>query len=277
MESDETGKTRPESIDVEVVIPEIGELVVASVTNIAKYGGYLKLEDYPFDGFLHISQVSSRWVRNIKNILRPRQKIVVKVLRRDTVNKSVDVSLKDVSSSDKKRVMREWKKSLRGEQLLDEFSKASNKNLEELEEKLTPVLKRHPNIYDTLERILTDPEELDKTSLDEDEKRGIMEFLERRLKPKKYEYEIQVEVSFKGKGGVYKVRDTLGRIKAAADKEGLDTKIIIMGAPTYLVKLSSFKPELLKRSAEKVVVDQLKKIEKKGVKTSLKNIKRMDT
>ena len=45
---------------LEEAVPEIGELVVASVTRITNYGAYMKLEDYPFDGFLHISQVSSR-------------------------------------------------------------------------------------------------------------------------------------------------------------------------------------------------------------------------
>lgn len=267
---------KPDLKALEEAVPEIGELVVATVTRITNYGAYISLEDYPFDGFLHISQVSSRWVRNIRDILRPKQKIVVKVLRMDRGNRSVDVSLKDVSPADRKRVMREWKKSLRGEQLLREFSKASNKSLEELDEKLLPVLERFPNIYDALERILTDPGELDRTLFDEEEKKSIIGFLERRLKPKKYEYEIRIDVSFKGKGGVYRVRKALERIKVAAEKEGLETKVIAVGAPTYMVKMASFKPELLKRYAEKIILEQLKKTEKEGGKASLKTIERLE-
>jgi translation initiation factor 2 subunit 1 len=273
------GKDTVENPDLkasEEAIPEIGELVVASVTTITHYGVYIRLEDYPFDGFLHISQVSSRWVRNIKDILRPKQKIVVKVLRINKENKSVDVSLKDVSPADRKRVMREWKKGLRGEQLLKELSKVVNKSLEEMEEKLTPVLERYPNIYDALERILTDPEERNKTLFNEEEIKDILEFLERRLKPKRYEYEIQVDVSFKGKGGILKVRKVLERIKTAAEKEGLETKITAVGAPTYMVKVASFKPELLKRHAEKIVQERLKEAEKEGAKASLKKVERME-
>jgi translation initiation factor 2 subunit 1 len=102
------------------VLPEIGELVVGTVVRIVPYGAYVTLDEYNnVEGLLHISEVSSGWVRNIGEHIREGQKTVVKVLRTDPQKMHVDLSLRRVSEREKKDKLLEWKQESRGRRLLD--------------------------------------------------------------------------------------------------------------------------------------------------------------
>ena len=64
--------------------PEIGYVVIATVKRVESYGAYVGLDEFgEKEGLLHISEISSRWVRNIRNHVRPGQKVVLQVLRTD--------------------------------------------------------------------------------------------------------------------------------------------------------------------------------------------------
>jgi translation initiation factor 2 alpha subunit (eIF-2alpha) len=52
-------------------LPEPGELVVSTVKKIAPYGAYVALDEFnDTEGLLHISEISSRWVKNIRDHVR---------------------------------------------------------------------------------------------------------------------------------------------------------------------------------------------------------------
>ncbi|MEM2913101.1 MAG: S1 RNA-binding domain-containing protein, partial [Candidatus Bathyarchaeia archaeon] len=61
--------------------PEVGELVISTVNEITEYGAYVTLDEYGKDGFLHISEISSGWIRNIRDHIREGEKLVLKILR----------------------------------------------------------------------------------------------------------------------------------------------------------------------------------------------------
>ncbi|MHC1564487.1 MAG: S1 RNA-binding domain-containing protein, partial [Candidatus Hecatellaceae archaeon] len=92
----EDGRWKPEEL------PEPGELVIATVNKITGYGAYLGLDEYGgIEGFLHISEVSTSWVRNIRDYVRPGQKLVLKVLRVNRERRHIDLSLRRVSGKEK--------------------------------------------------------------------------------------------------------------------------------------------------------------------------------
>ncbi|MFQ5871093.1 MAG: S1 RNA-binding domain-containing protein [Candidatus Geothermarchaeales archaeon] len=250
-------------------LPEVNELTVATVKRTTKYGAYLTLEEYPCDGFLHISQLSARWVRRVTHVIRTGQKIVVKVLRVDEKNNSVDVSLKDVPPSDGRRVMREWKMNLRGDQLLSDFAEKIGIEVEELDDKLEDVFTRHKTSYDALGRIVVEPSLLESTGLSKKEREEFFNYLSNRITPKVYRFEARIEVSSIGRGGVHQVREALGKIKEKAELTGLEATVTADGPPRYLVKLNSHKPELLRRHAKKIVTECLNESRKKGLISNL--------
>ena len=101
------------------LFPETGELVVATIARIEPYGAYASLDEYNnLEGLLHISEISSRWVKNIRDHIRERQKTVLKVLRVDPGKQHIDLSLRRVNDRERREKLLEWKHERRGRTLL---------------------------------------------------------------------------------------------------------------------------------------------------------------
>jgi translation initiation factor 2 subunit 1 len=101
--------------------PEVGYIVIATVLKVESYGAYVRLDEYgEKEGLLHISEISSRWVRNIRNHVRQNQKVVLQVMRTDPAKGQVDLSLRRVSRDDKRKKLEEWKKARKAETLLSQ-------------------------------------------------------------------------------------------------------------------------------------------------------------
>jgi len=248
----------------DIEYPRRGELVVATVEEIRGHGAYLHIEEYDIKGYLPISEISSKWIRRIDDVIKPGQKIVVKVIRIDRYTKSVDVSLKDVSEKERDRILRMWKRSKRGEQIFDELKKAMGKNGKLVENKMQSLIERERTIYDALEKILREPEILDKLSLS-DKKNEIISFLSKKIRLKKYVYEGIVNAQYIGKGGVYMVRDALNALMNEIIRTTGEKNIEIFhdGAPRYRLKVWSYKPEVIRREVVPTVKDTVKKLSKK--------------
>ena len=54
--------------------PEAGDLVIATIETVTDYGAYAKLDEYEKRGLLHVSEISSSWIRNIRDFVRENQK-----------------------------------------------------------------------------------------------------------------------------------------------------------------------------------------------------------
>lgn len=99
--------------------PEVGDLVVASVTRVVDYGVYVKLDEYDgVEGLIHISEIASTYVKNIRVHVREGQKLVLKVLRVSPQRAQVDLSLRRVTGREKSEKMLEWKKVKKADSII---------------------------------------------------------------------------------------------------------------------------------------------------------------
>ena len=86
--------------------PKEGKFVVAKVTEVQDQYVYVELIDFEgldseecARGMIHISEISSRWIKNIRNYVRIGQRVVLRVLRVDAEKGHVDLSLRRVNSA----------------------------------------------------------------------------------------------------------------------------------------------------------------------------------
>ena len=250
--------------DDEIELPEEGELVVATVRDIHRHGAYLNLDDYGIEGYLPIGEVSSRWVKNIYDVLKIGQKVVARVIRIDYRHKTVDLSLKRVSRRERERFFRLWKRDQRGIQIIEEMMEDLQLDEKEIEEKLMPLLEKEQTIYDALEKIVIEPKILDKLGLPKSKE--ILEFLSKRIKPKKYVYEARLKIFYVGKDGVKHIKDACREILSSIEKKTEDLeeiKIYNDGTPHYRLVAKSYKPEVIKRQVIPSVKDTVRKLSKK--------------
>lgn len=110
--------------------PKEGELIVGTVYKVLNYGAFANLEEYSGkEAFIHISEVSSGWVKNIRDHVRENQKIVARVLRVNPKKGHVDASLKRIREDQRTKKIQQWKVEQKAEKFLELVAKSLDKDL----------------------------------------------------------------------------------------------------------------------------------------------------
>ena len=71
-----------------------GDSVKGKVTGVEKYGIFLLMED-GYTGFIHISEISDKFVRNVADYVQVNDEIYAKVIEIDEENKRYKLSIKN--------------------------------------------------------------------------------------------------------------------------------------------------------------------------------------
>jgi len=130
-------------------LPEVGEIVVATIAKIGDHGAYASLDEYNnIQGFLHASEVAHGWVRNINKFVKEGEKKVLLVKRIRAGRAEIDLSLKQVSREQRKNKLLDVKLFQKGKGIIknvQEKTKLSDDDIEKLEDK---ILSKYDSVYD---------------------------------------------------------------------------------------------------------------------------------
>jgi general stress protein 13 len=74
---------------------EKGKIVKGCVTGIEPYGVFVSLDEY-FSGLIHISEISTGFVKNIKDFVNVGETIYVKIVDSQAELNQVRLSIKDI-------------------------------------------------------------------------------------------------------------------------------------------------------------------------------------
>lgn len=78
-----------------------GELVEATITKLARYGAFARLnDDYALEGLIHISELSEEHIEKPQDIVSPGQVVAVRIIRVDSEKRQLGLSIKQVTSSE---------------------------------------------------------------------------------------------------------------------------------------------------------------------------------
>lgn len=222
--------------------PEVGDLVVATVRRIVGHGAYVSLDEYDYkEGLLHISEISSRWVRNIRNHVRERQKVVLQVLRVDPSREQVDLSLRRVTQDERRKKIEDWKKNRKAETLLRNTASALNMNEEAVfAEAGTKLIEHYGSLYEGLEAAAKKGvEALNVAGVPERLAETIEEIAREKIVVKGVTIHGVFEISSMGSRGVEEIKDTLLKTKDVAAENDAEAVLYILGAPKYRVEVTA--------------------------------------
>ncbi len=119
---------------MKVKYPEVGDLVVVSIREVKGFGAKGDLVEYEgIDGFIHIAEIATGWVKHIRDHLREGQNTVCKVLNVDKTRNHADLSLKRVNQHQKREKIAEWKNEQKAEKLLEIVASSLSISVEQAE------------------------------------------------------------------------------------------------------------------------------------------------
>lgn len=212
--------------------------MVCTVREITSHGIYVNLDQYDgTNGFLHVSEISTGWVRNIDRVAKVSQKLILKVIRVNRARREIDLSLRQVTNEERRAKVIEWKREERALAIIDAAKKrlgVDDVKEWELRQKLE---EEFGTLYDALEAASRrGPEALAAAGVSEKEAKAVAEIAEEKIVTPKYEVGALVEVSSKSPEGIEQVKKTL---LAAASTSSAEVHITYAGAPRYRVRITA--------------------------------------
>lgn len=238
--------------------PQEGDLVVATVHKVLNYGAFAKLEEYPGEeAFIHISEVSAGWVKNIRDYVRENQKIVARVLRVNPKKGHVDVSMKRIREDQRTRKIQQWKIEQKAEKLLEFAAKSLGKDLDAAYDEVGyAIMDEFGDLYGAFEISAEEgANPLIERGMDETWANAITEVAKKNISPPEVQITGYVDLTSYAPDGVEIIRTALKSI----NKDNVTVQCV--GAPRYrlLVKSSDYitAEAILKDAADKAIATVL--------------------
>ena len=243
-----------------IVLPNVDDLVLCTVTNIQFHSVFVKLDEFDVSGMIHISEVSPGRIKNLREFVQEGKKIVCKVLRIDREKGHIDLSLRRVSESQRRAKM----ESLRQDAIARSLVKQAAVPLKIEPEKLWVSLSSfaHSSGYDSLfsffEDVSSGAVSLKDSSLSSQEVETVESVVRARLKPPVFESSGVLSVSSYASNGVDIVREGLSLISQHSD-----AVLRYLGGGNYSVKVSSGDPKSADKLLDECVSPSLEFFKKK--------------
>lgn len=218
--------------------PEIGDLVIGTVETVTDYGAYIKLDEYDKKGLLHVSEISSSWIRNIRDFVREGQKVVLKVLRIDTEKAHIDLSLRRVTRREKIEKIMFWKRERKAETLLRNVAEKTGLSVAEVYEKAGALIEKEYGLYEGFEKAVKENTEvLTKIGVPEEIAVVIVEVARERIHVPLVKVKGVVELRCMKPNGVKVIKDAFLNAKKAEKLRDAKLRFYVVAAPRYAIEV----------------------------------------
>ncbi|MFB6281536.1 MAG: translation initiation factor IF-2 subunit alpha [Haloferacaceae archaeon] len=221
--------------------PETGELVVGKVEEIEDFGVFVDLQEYEDKrGLVHISEVASGWIKNVRDHVTEGRTVVAKVLDVDRDAQQIDLSLKDVNEHQRKETIQEWKNEQKadkwmhiafGEDVSDEqYAAVANALLAEFE-----------SLYDAFEAAaIHGAEALADADLDEAEREAIAGTARENVSVPFVEVTGYVDLRCPAGDGVDRIREALQAAEGNGElPDEVELSVSYVGSPEYRITVQA--------------------------------------
>jgi len=211
------------------------------VVRLTDYGVYVKLDEYAGrEALVHISEISTTWVKNIRDHAREGQKLVLKVLRVNPQRGQIDLSLRRVTGREKTEKLLGWKKNRKAESILKAAAEKLHADPNKIEEIKTTILLKYPSIFDALEESAESGEKtFTKVDMEPEWAATLAETAKQKIKIDTADVEATVEISSTKPDGVDHVKAALSSAEKVKIPRSASVTVYTIGAPKYKIEVTA--------------------------------------
>jgi translation initiation factor 2 subunit 1 len=219
--------------------PEPGELAVGRVDEIEDFGVFVDLVEYEDKrGLIHISEVASGWIKNVRDHVNEGQTVVVKVLEVDEDAQQINLSLKDVNDHQRKDKIQEWKNEQKADNWM-EIAFGEDIEGEQYAAIANELLAAFGSMYDGFEQAaIHGHDTLAETDLAEDEVDAIVQTARENVSVPYVTVTGYVDLTCPAADGVDVITDALEAAEGnGAVPEEVELEVTYVGAPEYRIEV----------------------------------------
>ena len=236
--------------------PEVGDLVVATVTSVVGHGAYVSLDEHKEkEALLHISEISSRWVRNIRDHVRERQKMVLQVQRVDPSKGQIDLSLRRVTQDDKRKKLEEWKKHRKAETLITAAAVKLKVEVDALYGKSgAKMVEHYGSLYDGFEAAAKrGAEALHEAGVTKKDSKVLTAIAVDKIVVKGVTIQGELEITSMAPRGIEDIKETLNEARMVAAEHEAEANLYSLASPKYRIEVTAEDYKKAENALEKVV------------------------
>jgi len=219
-------------------MPEAGEIVICTVREITSHGIYVNLDQYgAINGFLHVSEISTGWVKNIERVANVQQKLVLKVIRANRLRREIDLSLRQVTNEERRAKVIEWKREERARAIMNAVKNRLGLSNEQTKSLTGKLEEQFGTLYAAFETATRRREKaFQSLELSVEIVKVIAEVANEKIVLPRYEVGALVEISSKAPDGIEHIKKTL---LSAASSTSAEVRVTYAGAPRYRVRITA--------------------------------------
>lgn len=237
--------------------PEEGDLVVGTAIKVQNFGAFISLDEYQGkEGFIHIGEIATGWVKRIRNHIKEKQKVVCKVMSVDASKGHIDLSLKRVNDHQRRDKIQEWKNAHKAEKLMEMVSENIGMPIEQCYKDFgNALIKKYGTLYASFEEAAYDTDTLKNDGFTGDWLSGFETVAKNSITIPFVDIKGYVNVNSWLPDGVKHIRDALSSAEES-EYEDVEIHAKYIGAPQYMitVKAPDYKiaEDELKKAVEKI-------------------------
>jgi translation initiation factor 2 subunit 1 len=246
--------------------PEVDDLVMVNVRQIAEMGAYVKLLEYDnIEGMILLSELSRRRIRSIQKLIRVGRNEVVVVLRVDKEKGYIDLSKRRVSPEDVIKAEEKFNKSKAVHSIMRHVAEKLNLVLEDLYQQIGwPLYKKYGHAYEAFKLAITEPEKVfEDLEMSPEVSEELSNNIKRRLTPQPIKIRADIEVTCFGYDGIDAIKSAL-KAGEACENEEVQIKVKLVAPPLYVMITTALDKNLGIDILDKAIITIQEAIEKSG-------------
>ena len=246
--------------------PVVDELVMCTVGKVFDQGAFVKLDEYAGrEGMIHLSEVASGWIKNIRDHVREGQKAVCKVLVVHPKRKRVDLSLRRVKDSERRWKTKQVKLEQRAEKLLELAADKFGKNLDEAYEEVGFTLQdKFGTLYSALEVVAKERGAL-KGAVEDERWIGVLgEVAASMVEPPSFKVWGYVSLSCSTSNGVEVIKSAMIGARDSVGSDEIEVDFYYVGSPRYRIEVKAPSYKIAEGAMRKAAETAIASVKKAG-------------
>ena len=235
--------------------PEEDELVLCTVASVQFHSVIVDIEEYGKSGLIHISEVSPGRIRNIRDFVKEGKKIVCKVLRINQEKGYIDLSLRRVNESEKRRKIDSIKREQNAEKIVEIAAGKAGIKTEALYNEISEKIKKgYVSLHEFFEEASKDESLLEATGIDKKYSKILDEIIKQRIKPSEVGIIGKLKITIFAPNGIDVIRESLKKAEDSA-KGRISINYLGSGSYRFMIKAPDYKEaeKLMKNATESAI------------------------